>query len=180
MPVVSTTLLQVGPFKFELSTAAYQTMQRTNEWRWAELNRVSKRPAQQSIGRGKEVIKLKGVVYTGFDPSAGIAGVNGTVGDGQIESLRQIADLQIPLTVVGGGGSVFGLYTMKRVSETASVLFSDGTPRKQEFDIDLQRYDDGALGVVGAIVGGAFGDKRSSPGGTAKFTQIASLVGSLL
>ncbi|WP_439449420.1 phage tail protein [Stenotrophomonas sp. ATs4] len=126
-----------GTFVFSLSTAAYGDLQRQMTWRHASSDRVGARAARQYVGPGDDTISLQGT----------IAGELAT--DLQVlDTLRELADQGKPQALVEGTGRVYGAYLLTSLSETRRELFSDGTPRLIDFQMQLERDDDGASEVI--------------------------------
>ncbi|ESZ63522.1 phage tail protein [Mesorhizobium sp. C120A] len=129
------TMMGLGPFRFSLSTAAYQSLERGDEYRWEEAARIGRAPAMQFIGAGTTTFSLSGTIYPGFRG-----------GLGQLDSMRAIAAIGAPQMMVSGLGRIFGLYVIAGVNETQTIFFDNGAFRKQEFSIDLKSYGvDGGL-----------------------------------
>ena len=124
-------LLALGPFRFALSTAAYQTLRRTAEYRWPAQERFGRAPARQFVGAGGETLELDGVIYPHH--AGGLA---------QLPRLRELAGRGEPLRLTDGLGVAWGRWVIERVDETTSVFFADGAPRKVEFRLGLARYGD--------------------------------------
>ena len=126
-----------GTFVFSLSTAAYCELQRQMTWRHASSDRVGARAARQYVGPGDDTISLQGT----------IAGELAT--DLQVlDKLRELADQGKPQALVEGTGRVYGAYLLTSLSETRRELFSDGTPRLIDFQMQLERDDDGASEAI--------------------------------
>lgn len=130
-------MMMLGAFMFSIDTAAYQELTRTNHYRWPSQERVTREEALQYVGPGAERIGLKGVIYPHYK-----GGLH------QIQLLREEAALGVPLLLVDGNGWFWGKYVIKRIEETRTVFFADGTPRKIEFCLDLKLYGDDAYGAV--------------------------------
>ncbi|MER9393907.1 MULTISPECIES: phage tail protein [unclassified Mesorhizobium] len=129
------TMMGLGPFRFSLSTAAYQSLERAEEYRWEEAARIGRAPAMQFIGAGTSTFTLSGVIYPAFRG-----------GLGQLDSMRAIAAIGAPQMLVSGVGRIFGLFVIASVGETQTYFLSNGAPRKQEFNLDLKSYGaDGGL-----------------------------------
>ncbi|TIM92331.1 MAG: phage tail protein, partial [Mesorhizobium sp.] len=43
-------MMGLGPFRFSLSTAAYQALERSDEYRWVSQDRIGRHPAMQFVG----------------------------------------------------------------------------------------------------------------------------------
>ncbi|MHC8326009.1 phage tail protein [Pseudomonas sp. LB1P83] len=132
-------MLALGMFVFSLSTAAYQTLQRQTEWRHASNSRVGAAPARQFVGRGDDAITLPGVIL----PE--LAGTTLS-----LDALRLMANTGKAWPMVEGSGRIYGLWVIDSLSETKTVFFRDGTPRRIEFNLSLKRIDDDSIDLIGA------------------------------
>lgn len=133
-------MMQLGGFQFGVSTAAYQNLRRSTEWRWASQDRFGNRAALQHTGPGADTITLEGVVFTEYRG-----------GFGQVTDLRAIGDSGQPQTLVDGSGNVMGRWVVERVDEGQTFFLGAGLPRRQEFTVQLKKFDDSA--VIGAVPG---------------------------
>lgn len=122
-------MMQVGAFKFSLSTAAYQEFSRSTGYRWEGQSRYGQIPAQQYTGPGEDSITLAGDIYPSF-----AGGIH------QIDAMRAYAVKGQPLMLVDGNGYVWGFWVIQSIDENQVVFFQDGTPRKQTFNMKLTRY----------------------------------------
>lgn len=128
-------MMGLGAFRFSLQTAAYQTLTRSDEYRWETMERIGRSPAMQFVGPGSTTITLEGTIYPHF--YSGFA---------QIDEMRASASAGLPLPLVSGHGRIFGLYVIMKVDETQTIFFSNGAPRKQEFVLELKSYGADGLG----------------------------------
>lgn len=126
------TLLMLGGFKFSLNTAVFTEMRRLTSWRWPAQERVGQRDALQSTGEGEDTITLPGVIYPDFKG-----------GPRQLDDLRAIGAAQKPVRLIGASGEIYGMWVVKSVEETASNFKLDGSPRKQEFNVQIAKFSDG-------------------------------------
>lgn len=122
-------MLALGPFRFEMGRATYQSLAMSQSWRWPEQARIGREPALQFTGREPAEIRLQGVLFPGFD--AGLA---------QVEEMRELADRGEPLQLVDGLGRVWGAWVIVEVGDTRSVLMDDGQPRRVGFEVKLKAY----------------------------------------
>lgn len=122
-------MLALGPFRFEMGHATYQSLALSQSWRWPEQARIGREPALQFTGREPAEIRLQGVLFPGFD--AGLA---------QVEEMRELADRGEPLQLVDGLGRVWGSWVIVEVGDTRSVLMDDGQPRRVGFELKLKAY----------------------------------------
>lgn len=133
----SRTMLALGAYRFSIDTAAYENLERSSAWRWASVERVGARPAQQYIGPGEDTITMSGVIYPYYKG-----------GLGQVSSMRAEAAKGEPLLMLDGTGRVWGLYCITEVRETQTTFFSGGQPRKIDFNISLTAYGDDVPGAI--------------------------------
>ena len=124
-------MMTLGFFVFSLHTAAYQDFQRQTAWRHPSNSRVGLIPARQFIGKGDDTINLDGLL------------VPELVGQLQsLDALRAMADTGKAWPLIEGTGIFYGLFIIEEVSETHTIFFGDGAPRKIEFSMKLTRVDD--------------------------------------
>ncbi|MER8394094.1 phage tail protein [Mesorhizobium sp. M1340] len=129
------TMMGLGPFRFSLPTAAYQALDRGDEYRWVAQDRIGRAPAMQYIGAGQTSFTLSGVIYPAFRG-----------GLGQLDAMRAVGATGAPQMLVSGLGRIFGLFVILGVDETQTFFLDNGAPRKQEFNLDLKSYGaDGGL-----------------------------------
>ncbi len=132
-------MLALGMFVFSLSTAAYQELQRQTEWRHASNNRIGAVPARQFLGRGDDTITLPGVIL----PELAGSGLS-------LDAIRLMANTGKAWPMVEGSGRIYGLWVIESLSETKTIVFRDGTPRRIEFSLSLKRIDDDRIDLLGA------------------------------
>lgn len=130
-------LMALGTFVFSLRNLAYQELQRSTAWRHASSARVGARPAHQYVGPGEDTITLSGVL---LPPLTGRTA--------SLDTLRQMAGEGRPLSLVDGTGVVHGAWVITELRETRSLLFADGTARRIEFQLGLERVDEAMAGAA--------------------------------
>lgn len=124
----------LGMFVFSLSTLAFQELQRQTDWRHATSNRIGAQPARQFVGRGEDQLTLPGILLP--ELAGDVISLN---------ELRGMANTGKAWPLVDGTGRMRGLYVIESLSETQSVFFRDGTPRRIEFSLVLKRTDEGRV-----------------------------------
>ncbi|MBO2927246.1 phage tail protein [Metapseudomonas otitidis] len=132
-------MMALGMFVFSLHTLAYQELQRQTEWRHPSSSRVGTNPARQFAGRGDDTLTLPGILLPELAGSLL-----------SLDALREMANTGRAYPMVEGSGRILGLWVIERVSETRSLFFPDGTPRRIEFSLGLTRVDDGRTDLLGA------------------------------
>nr|DAX45225.1 MAG TPA: hypothetical protein [Caudoviricetes sp.] len=130
-------MMQLGDFQFGISTAAYQGLQRSDEWGWASQERLGQGPALQHTGWGAPTIGLDGVIYPEWRG-----------GLGQLDAMRREAGKGRPLVLVDGLGRAMGMWVIEQLSETQSVFAAGGVARKIEFSLQLRRFSETVTGPV--------------------------------
>lgn len=120
-------LMAFGPYRFELQTAAFDSLKHKASWRWPEVGVVQRPVALQYIGPGAETLSLSGVIFPHF------AG-----GASQVKAMQATAGK--PQILIDGQGWIWGGYVLVSLQESRSVFFSNGAARKQSFDLELKRY----------------------------------------
>lgn len=142
---MSRVMMQLGLFQFSVNTAAYTELTRSDEYKWAEIQRINNAPLLQYTGRSAKKMELRGVIFPQY-----LSGRN------QLTYIRLQAELAVPLVLVSGSlglDNLFGRWVVESITEDASVFLSDGTPRRQGWRVTLKQYDDGLREVVSAVTG---------------------------
>jgi phage protein U len=122
-------MLILGTYAFGIDTAAFQELNRTTEWRWPSQDVFESRPLLQFTGSGKDTITLPGVIFPEY-----------WGGTGQLDQLRDLADMGEPQTLIDGRGNILGDFVITSVQERQSVFAQAGVARRQEFTITLERF----------------------------------------
>lgn len=128
-------MLGLGDFRFEIATAAYQSLQMSQSYRWPEQARLNREPALQFVGPDNAAIDLEGVIYPSFK-----GGLN------QIERMHDLAGAGKTMQLVDGLGRIWGAWVIAEICDTRSTFTDDGQPRKIEFRLKLKAYGDDAKG----------------------------------
>jgi hypothetical protein len=133
-------MLALGMFVFMRQTVPFQNLQRSADYRWSSNARVGKRDAFQFLGPGEEKITLTGELYPEL-----------TGGTLSMLALYKMADEGRAWPLISGIGMIYGMFVINNVSETGSVFFADGSPRKISFTLSLTRVDDSLVALYGDI-----------------------------
>lgn len=133
-----TYMARLGAFMFSLDTAAFAELSRVSTYRWEGKNRIGRKPAQQNVGSGADTIRLNGTIYPHYRG-----------GLGQMGALRALASTGEPLPLIyafESAGQYCGRWCVTEISETRTVFFDNGAPRRIEFTLSLTEYgeDSGA------------------------------------
>lgn len=131
--MINDVMMKLGPYTFSISTAAYQELTRSTEYRWGAQERIGQREALQFVGPGKDTIDLTGVVYPKYRG-----------GFGQLNEMRASAAAGQPLMMVAGTGRLMGRWCIEGITENQSIFLGAGRPRKQTFTLKLRKYGDAA------------------------------------
>jgi phage protein U len=125
-----THMLALGPFAFGMSTAAYDKLQRSMQFKHAAAVRVGQRDAYQKLGPGEESITISGVVAPEVT--------------GSLSSITELEDMGRggeAYVLVDGAGYVYGVYHIDSLQTDQSDHVGDGTPRRVGFSLTLTRDD---------------------------------------
>jgi phage protein U len=116
-------------YYFNLDTAAFDKLKRSEAYRWAGQERLGRRSAQQAVGIGDEKLTISGAIFPTF--RGGIK---------QLNTLRSIGQQLTPLLLTTGYGEVLGTWCLLNVDEEQEALLQGGIPRKQGFTLEFVRY----------------------------------------
>lgn len=159
--------MQLGGFQFGLSTAAYQELSWSTEYRWPEQDRIGQESALQFTGPGPETITLTGIIYAEF-----------RAGRFQIEGMKAVAARGEPLMMTDGLGAVMGRWVIKKIDEKKSIFASGGVGRRQDFTMELRKFGDSTASPVSGALAAVPGGVTTSPlGGLA--SPVAGLSSSI-
>lgn len=133
-------MMALGLFVFATQTLPYQQLQRQTSWRHPSNSRLGLRPARQFLGPGDDSITLSGTLYPEL-----------TGGRVSLAMVRAMAETGRAWPLIEGSGAFYGLWVIESVDETGSVFFSDGSARKIDFSLKLERVDDEQVDMLGSI-----------------------------
>jgi phage protein U len=180
-------MMALGSYRFSLSTAAYDSLERTAAWRWPAQDVLGAHPVRQYVGPGEQTISVSGTIYPHYKGLLGLpnllarvpalAGALGTVasarsaltrlgvglggtGTWQLEGMRTDAGRGLPLLLTDGRGRVWGYWVIDSLTERERRHLADGAALAIEFTVDLSYYGETATGGVSAdtsIAGAARG-----------------------
>lgn len=137
---MNNVMMTLGEFQFSITTAAYQELTRTREWRWPTQERFMQNQALQFVGPGGDTISLPGVIYPEYRG-----------GLGQVEAMAALADKGMPLDMISGTGVVLGRWVIERLEEKHSTFAVQGVGRKQEFTLGLRKFAPPSAGAGAAF-----------------------------
>lgn len=122
-------MMQLGGYQFSIDNAAYQSLTRSTEYRWARQAQIGSHDALQFTGYGTDKIDLEGVIYPHFRG-----------GVGQIDKMRAQAGLGLPMPLVSGSGKILGLWVITSIGEGQEIFAKAGVPRRQTFTLGIEKY----------------------------------------
>lgn len=123
-------MMMLGSFQFCILTAAYQELNRQSEYKWPSQHRFGQRPSSQFVGIGDDTITLSGTIYPEYRG-----------GFGQVERMRSMAGRGVPMLLVDGLGKLWGRWVIESISEKQTLFAAFGAPRKQEFTLQLRKFN---------------------------------------
>ena len=122
-------LMGLGEFRFAVPGLSYDRIARRIEYRWEPQMRVGRRPAQQWLGTGEEMLDIRGVLYPH------VAG-----GYNDLNKMRQAAMAGTPMGLADAKGIYYGPWCIRNIRDEQEYFHANGDPRKVEFSIDLVNY----------------------------------------
>ena len=122
-------MMALGDFRFSVNSAAYDSLRRSDEFRWASQDVIGREPALQYLGLGKTTVEMSGTIHPHY--KGGLR---------QIDRMRTEARKGEPLRWTDALGNANGLWVIVRIEETQSRHLANGAPLKVEFRIELGRY----------------------------------------
>lgn len=128
--LISFVMMRLGDFSFGINTAAYEELKRSTEYKWPGQERFGQRDALQFTGIGNDTMTLNGTILTAYRG-----------GTGQLQRLRNLAMEGQPQFLISGLGQIYGRWVIERVEEGQSVFAAAGHPRRQDFTVQLRRFD---------------------------------------
>ncbi len=123
-------LAALGMFVFSTDSALFDQLDRDRDWRHARTPRFGARPAGQFLGPGEDKIVLRGTLVPELAGSYSA-----------IETLAQMADDGDAYQLADGTGTLFGAFTIDRLSEQHGAIIDNGKARVIGFTIELSRAD---------------------------------------
>lgn len=133
-------MMALGLFVFATATLPYQQLQRSTSWRHPSNSRLGMRPARQFMGPGDDSITLSGTLYPEL-----------TGGRVSLAMVRAMAETGRAWPLIEGSGAFYGLWVIESIDETGSVFFADGSARKIDFSLKLERVDDEQVDMLGSV-----------------------------
>ncbi|SFU19253.1 hypothetical protein SAMN05192562_11064 [Kosakonia arachidis] len=130
-------MLALGLFVFMRQTLPFQNLSRTSTFTWSSNARVGKRAAYQYIGPGEDTLEITGALYPEL-----------TGGVLSLAALRLMAEQGGKWPLIDGTGMIYGVYVISGVKENGSEFYSDGSPRKISFTLNLTRVDESLLSIA--------------------------------
>jgi len=128
--------MQFQEFQFNISTVAYNELNRVSRFRWASHDIVGGHQKLQATGKENDRIRLNGTFYPLLASQVG-----GAVGTQSLDALRELANQMLPHLLTAANGNSLGYWVLEEL-ETTQSLFSGGAgvPQKQDFNIVLRWY----------------------------------------
>ncbi|WP_024554770.1 phage tail protein [Franconibacter helveticus 513] len=133
-------MMTLGLFVFMLKTVPYQELQLQKQWRHASNSRIGKRPSLQFLGPDTDTITLSGTLMPAI-----------TGGRISLLALEQMAETGKGWPLIGGEGTIYGMFVIESINTTKSEFFRDGAARKIDFTITLKRIDETLQSMLGDL-----------------------------
>ena len=129
-----------GMMPFMRRTLPYGELQHSADYRWASNSRVGLRPSSQFTGPGDEKITLSGELRPEI-----------TGGAASLLTVKLLADEGMAWPLIGGSGTIYGMYVVENYSASHSDFFSNGSASKIMFTLSLRRVDESLTAMFGDL-----------------------------
>ncbi len=123
-------MMILGSFQFSINSAAYQDLTRSTEYRWTAQDVFGVLPRLQFTGAGADSVTLEGSIFPEYRG-----------GLGQLDRMRALAGTGKPQRMIDGNGKILGRYVIERVQEKQTIFAALGVPKRQDFTLQLKRFD---------------------------------------
>jgi phage protein U len=133
-------MMTLGMLVFMRQTLPYQGLQHNVDYRWPTNSRVGQRASTQFLGPGDEKITLSGLLLPEI-----------TGGKLSLLTLKTMADQGRAWPLIGGDGTIYGMYVLTDFSEDHSEFFADGSARRISFTVNLLRVDESLTAMFGDL-----------------------------
>ena len=128
-----------GMLPFMRQTLPYDELQRSVDYRWPTNSRVGQRASAQFIGPG-----MKNNAQRRAAPEI-------TGGALSLLTLKAMADEGRAWPLIGGNGTIYGMYVTQSLADSHSEFYSDGSARKITFNLSLLRVDESLTAMFGDL-----------------------------
>ena len=101
---ISRILLKLGGVEFTTTGAAWNTLSREVQWRWAEQQRTGKQDLLQYTGKAARTVRLEGEAHVRFGDSLN-----------RVDALFDLGEGATPQLLVSGSGDILGYWVVTRL-----------------------------------------------------------------
>jgi len=129
-----------GLLPFMRQTLPYSQLMHDSSWSWANNSRVGTRPAAQFTGKGNDKITLSGELRPEL-----------TGGPVKALAFQLLADEGRAWPLIGGDGTIYGMYVIESFKTTHSDFYADGSARVIAFTLSLLRVDESLVSMFGDL-----------------------------
>lgn len=162
-----------GLIPFMRQTLPYSELQQNVDYRWPTNSRVGQRAAAQFIGVGDDKITLSGELRPEI-----------TGGAISLLTIKLLADEGRAWPLIGGNGTIYGMYAIENYSATSSDFYVDGSASKIMFSLSMKRVDESLTSMFGDMkkqADGLIGGISALPGQvTSAIESVKTAVGSVI
>lgn len=145
--------MNLDDFQFSLKSMSPNSISRSTQYNWAEMENVGDLPNFQNLGISSDTIELEGVFYPKFSGNsrsrANITLVD-KIGKNQktnmfsggytsLDDIRNSNLCKIANHLINDNGTILGRFVLASIKETQSYFDANGQPRKIEFTLSLKR-----------------------------------------
>lgn len=162
--------MNLGNFQFSLKSMSPNSISRSTQYNWAEMENVGDLPNFQNLGISSDEITIEGVFYPKIHGNRSFFN-NTTVGNGMssgaggllnqlansfsesqsyasIDDIRNSDLCKIANHLISDNGTILGRFVIASISEKQSYFDENGQAKKIEFTLSLKR----SLGSKGSTI----------------------------
>lgn len=147
---MSFVLMGYGPFRFEISSFAYEKLKRKHEARIEAQKVIGGRPSLHKMGFETETLSITSTFFPKHLP--------GNTGLSQLSGLRAAVGTSLPL--IGNRvafGDMFGRWVLKSIEDGQEDIFVDGVGQKVDVSMELLFDGKGRTPSAAAAIARLFG-----------------------
>lgn len=125
-------VMMLGGFAFEAHGFGFDGLRRQLDTPWASIEVAQTFDVQQWTGPKSDQVTISGVLFPAeFGGQASLSGLTAAALSG--EKLMFVSGTAVD-------GQIHGYFTIQGISEDRSFIDRNGSPRRNAYSIDLQRY----------------------------------------
>ena len=132
-------LMILGDFVFESAGRSYESLNKRIAFEWSKQKRLRADNTLYWAGTDSYTIDLSGTVYPLAKRKNGITGSIERVGINTFQELESMGESGNAWNLIDGLGRNLGRWVIKSIEITEEYFNTDGSPKKQGFNMQLEK-----------------------------------------